>query len=134
MDLTTLNSRVEDFETIARFIFSSSEYRVSDQTVKHTAFLPARDMAASVYRIDGCSEDEISQIDQKYVSGQRTDKKVSKGRADILVRQVRKAQLNVISNPSPHPRHADIVGYSSEAENRMKAIELAQNAELVLKK
>ena len=129
-----MNSHVEDSETIARFIFSSSDYRSSDQTVKHAAFMPDRDMAASVYRIDGCSEDEISQIDQKYVSGQRTDEKVSKGRADILVRHVRKAQLNVVSNPSPHPRHADIVGYSSEVENRMKAVELAQQAKLVLKK
>jgi hypothetical protein len=131
MDVTDLNDQVEDSETIARFIFSSSEYRSSDQTVKHAAFMPARDMAASVYRIEGCSEAEISEIDKKYVSGLRG--KISKGRADILVTQVRKVQLNVVSNPLPHPRHADIIGYSSEVENRMKAVELAQHARLVLK-
>jgi hypothetical protein len=128
-----LDNYVEDSEQVARFIFSSNEYKISDQTVRYTAFMPARDMAASVYRIGGCSEDEISQIDQKYVSGLRTDKKVAKGRAEIFVKHVRRLHLNVVSNPSPHPRHADIVGYSSEAENRMKAVELAQQAKLVLK-
>ena len=132
MDVTDLGDQVEDSEIIARFIFSSGDYKSSDQTVKHTAFMPARDMAASVYRVEGCSEDEISEIDRKYVSGLRG--KLSKGRADVLVGQVRKVQLNVVSNPSPHPRHADIIGYSSEAENRMKAAEIAQHAKLVLKK
>lgn len=132
MDVTGLNNQVEDSESITRFIFSSSDYKPSNQTVKHSAFMPARDLVASVYRIDGCSETEISEIDQNFVSGLRG--KPSKGRADILVREVRNVQLNVVSNPSPHPRHADITGYSSEAENRMKAVMLAQRAKLVLKK
>jgi hypothetical protein len=130
-----LNSHVEDSEQVARFIFSGSEYRISDQTVKYTAFMPAKDLAASVYRVSDCSDTDIAQIDQEYVSGKRRDGKVSKGRADILVGQVRKTQLDVVSAPFPHPRHANIKGYSSsEAENRMKAIELAQQAKLVLKK
>jgi len=130
-----LDSHVSDSETVARFIFSSSDYRVSNLTVKYSAFMPARDLAASVYRIDGCNEVDIAQIDRDHISGKRKDGKISKGRADILVEHVRKSKLNVVSEPSPHPRHANIEGYSSnESENRMKAIELAQQSKLVLKK
>jgi hypothetical protein len=68
-----------------RYASNKSATTPKMQSVKYTAFLPARDMAASVYRIDGCSEAEIEQIDQKYVSGQRTDNKVSKGRANVSV-------------------------------------------------
>lgn len=103
--------------------------------MKYSAFMPARDLAASVYRIDGCNEVDIAQIDRDHISGKRKDGKISKGRADILVEHVRKSKLNVVSEPSPHPRHANIEGYSSnESENRMKAIELAQQSKLVLKK
>lgn len=97
--------------------------------------MPAKDLAASVYRVSDCSDTEIAQIDQEYVSGKRRDGRVSKGHANILVEQIRKTQLDVVSAPFPHPRHANIEGYSpSEAENRMRAIELAQQAKLVLKK
>ena len=130
-----MDNHVSDSEAVARFIFSSSDYRVSNLTVKYSAFMPARDLASSVYRIDGCDEADIEQIDQDHISGKRKDGKISKGRADILVKHVRKSKLDVISEPSPHPRHANIEGYSSnESENRMKAIELAQHSELVLKK
>lgn len=123
---------VEDSEKIGRFIFSKSDFSITTKRVKYTAFLPASDKKASVYRIDDCTEEQIQVIDQKFVSGRRNDGRKSKARADLLTKQIRESQLDVVSDPFPHIRHANIEGYSNEeSENILRAIELAKSAVLV---
>jgi hypothetical protein len=123
---------VDDSEKIARFIFSSDHFSTISKRVKYGAFLPAKDNKASVFRINGYTEHEISQLDKQFVSGKRTDGKTSKARADFFVLEVRKSQLDVISEPTPHKDHANIEGYTSDkSAQKLKAIELANYATLI---
>ncbi|MGC1878630.1 MAG: hypothetical protein WA347_05400 [Rhabdochlamydiaceae bacterium] len=132
--MTHSTNLVEDSEKIGRFIFSQDHFSSVTKQVKYAAFLPASDKKASVYRIDGYTEEQIRDIDQEFVSGKRTDGKVSKARADLLAAQIRQSQLDVVPDPFPHIHHANIEGYSSEkSENKLKAIELAKKAILVQK-
>jgi hypothetical protein len=125
---------VEDSEKIARFIFSEDHFGSITKQVKYAAFMPASDKKASVYRIDGYTEEQIREIDEEFVSGKRTDGKKSKARADLFANQIRQCQLDVVADPFPHIHHANIDGYSSEkSENKLKAIELAKGASLVQK-
>ena len=120
---------VEDSEKIGRFIFSEDHFSNITRQVKYAAFMPASDKKASVYRIDGYTEEQICAIDEEFVSGKRTDGKKSKARADLFAKQIRQFHLDVVSDPFPHIHHANIEGYSSEkSENKLKAIELAKNA------
>ncbi len=131
--MKNLSDCVDDSEKIGRFIFYSDHFSSVNNTVKYAAFLPARDNKASVYRIDGYTEDLIDELDKEFISGKRTDGKISKGRADLLARQVRLSQLDVIAEPTPHKDHANIEGYfSDKSANKLKAIELARHATLVL--
>ena len=83
--------------------------------------------------INGYSEEDIWDLDKKFVSGQRTDGKVSKGRADLFAGQIRQEKLDVKAEPTPHKDHANIEGYSNDkSANMLKAIELANQATLVL--
>src|ERR1700733_9317682 len=124
---------VKDSEKIGRFIFSQDHFNSTTKQVKYAAFMPASDKKASVYRIDGYTEEQILSIDKEFVSGKRTDGKESKGRADLFATQIRQSQLEVVPDPSPHLHHANIEGYSSDkSENKLKAVELAKNAVLQL--
>ena len=124
---------IEDSEKIGRFIFSSDHFSRTNKTVKYAAFMPARDNMASVYRINDYTEEEISDLDKKFVSGKRTDGRMSKGRADLLAGQIRQTGLDVKAEPTPHKDHANIEGYSNDkSANKLKAIELARHATLVL--
>lgn len=125
---------VDDSEKIGRFIFFSDHFSVVNNNVKYAAFLPARDNKASVYRIDDYSEDEITALDNQFVSGKRTDGRTSKARADIFAKQIRKSHLDIKPEQNPHKDHANIEGYTGDkSSDRLKAIELARYAALVIK-
>ncbi len=132
--MNSATSVVQDSEKIGRFIFSQDHFNGTTKRVKYAAFMPASDKKASVYRIDGYTEEQIISIDKEFVSGKRTDGKESKGRADLFAKKIRQSQLEVVSDPVPHIRHANIEGYSSgKSENKLKALELANSATLVQK-
>ena len=124
---------VDDSEKIGRFVFSQDHFNSNTKQVKYAAFIPALDKKASVYRIDGYTEEQIHFIDKEFVSGKRTDGKQSKARADLIAKQIRQSRLEIVSDPFPHIHHANIEGYSCDkSENKLKAIELAKNAVLVI--
>ena len=130
--MTSASDFVDNSEKIGRFIFSSDHFSSVSNRVKYGAFLPAKDNKASVFRIDGYTEKEISELDKQFVSGKRNDGKVSKARADIFAIEVRKSQLDVISEPTPHKDHANIEGHASDkSAQKLKAIELANRATLI---
>lgn len=123
---------VADSEKIGRFVFSSDHFSTVNKTVKYAAFLPAKDSKASVYRINGYTEKEITELDKQFVSGRRTDGRTSKARADLFAIQIRQSQLDVTAEPTPHKDHANIEGYTSDkSAQKLKAIELAKHATLV---
>ena len=112
---------VSDNERLSRFIFSDKHFSKSKNQVKAAAFMPPnppRRLALSVYRSGSLSENQVWNIGRKYVEKVRTDDKKIQARADIDVKVVRQATLEVISKPDPHPLHADIIGWTLEESGK----------------
>jgi hypothetical protein len=101
------------------------------------AFTPHKtSRETSIYRTDGCSEEKIWELSEKYVTAYRPDHKHALGRGDLAAQIVFDQQLRVISHPFPHPRHANIVDWPDEPGNAlelMKATELANRAIRILR-
>lgn len=130
---------INDSEPICRFIFSDKYYSSKDKTVKAGAFSPSsRTGEASILRIANLTNEDIYQIDLEYISGRRTDNKKSKGRADLMVCDVKAINGGLFLSADiegTHPRHANIKGYASEKSLLKQQItELANKSSLVLYK
>lgn len=120
--------QVEPTENLARYIYSKSYYRPSDNTVRHAAFMPPKNRRLSVFRIFGLRENEIWELGDNL----RTDQPLL-GRADIKAGSVNETGLAVEADDIPH-RHANIVGWpDDDSAIRLKALELAEKAHLHLK-
>jgi hypothetical protein len=126
-----LEESIQPSEPVARFITQKAYYRSEIKTVKHNAFMPNREGQTSIYRIIDLDNPEIFKIGQRFVADQMN--KPLLGRADIKVSTILEKDLSVISDPDPHPRHANIVDWPEEREKyRLIAVELADEAELHL--
>lgn len=126
-----MEEEVSPSESVARFITQKGYYRPSDQTVKHNAFMPNRQGKTSVYRVIDLDDEEIFEIGRRFVADEL--KKLLMGRADILVSKILDRELMVELDPTPHPRHANIVDWpEDESKHRLIAPELADEAELHL--
>jgi hypothetical protein len=125
--------QVEPNEDLTRYIFGKDYYRPKDKTVKHNAFMPAKEeRKVSVYRISSLPLNEVWDIGDCYVAPLRNKPVI--GRADILALHVIKQGLKIAPEDDPHPRHANIVDWPEEREKqRMIALELADEAELHLR-
>jgi len=126
-----LEENISDNEPVCRFITGKDYYRTSDGTVRHNAFMQNREGEASVYRIIDLMDDEIFEIGRLFVAEKKG--KPLKGRADIRVAKILENKLRVDSQPDPHPRHANIVGWPEDkSEIKVLALQLAANATLAL--
>lgn len=123
---------VEEIETLSRFIFQTNQYRPSNKTVRHTAFLPnPNNGETSVYRTSDINDEEIWSIGDREVAPKR--EKPVLGRADIIADVVMSQHLEIIPSESPE-RHANITEWPYErSEQKLIALELAAEAQLHLK-
>ena len=118
-------------EQIARYILSKRYFSVSNRTVKYGAYLPAPNGETSVYRISNISEKGIWDIGCKYVAG--PSKRTLHARGDTAAVAITKTGLEIASETTPHPLHANIVNWPSEKdEQKMLAVEIANKATLVM--
>jgi hypothetical protein len=121
---------IQPTDPLARFIFSDRHFDPNKDRVKHNAFMPGRDGKTSVFRTKDLNEaatwaigEVIAQISQRTLHA----------RGDIVAVDVSKANLALVPSEPP-PRHADIENWPAEKEAQiLKAIELAEAAELVTK-
>ena len=119
-------------EEVTRFITQKSYYRPSNGTVKHNAFMPPRNNQLSVYRTTGLQQPEVWFIGEQFVAPQLQCEILGKAVINSLV--VYREGLAIHDHPSPHERHANVVGWDSVGtEVRLIAIKLADAAQLVLK-
>ncbi len=126
-----LPDTVSPSELLARFILQTGYYRPSNGTVKHNAFMPNKDGEVSVYRTTGLSSAKTYEIGKAHVANV-LDKPLL-GWADIVAEKVTEHDLRVEADPTPHPRHANIVGWPDDkSEKKMIAVELASDAQLHL--
>ena len=118
-------------ELLARFITQKSYFRPSDKTVKHSAFMPPATGRLSVYQIWSLSDPDIWDIGERYVAPLLAMPLL--GRADFNSLRCYECGLRVEPTPTPHPRHANVVGWdSTNTETRLIAIKLARQATLKL--
>jgi hypothetical protein len=124
---------VGDQEDLARFLTSRSYF--STQIVKPVAFLPDRQGETSVFRHGSEPREALWNIASDHAVGERT----LHGAAILKARYVRQARLDVLADEPPL-RHAVIVGWDpsdpdpqmAKAAQKEQALELAQNAQLLL--
>ena len=101
---------VDPTEMLSRYVLDKSQYRISDCSVKFTAFMPPDDLCLSVFRTSGLSESDVWLIG-KTVGTERN--KTLHGRAEIVTLDVTKNNLDVNPDNNP-PHHANVVGWPQE--------------------
>ena len=122
---------LDESEVVSRFALESSKFRSTG--MHYRAFLPnPADMATSVFLVHDLSEDEIWMLGDSQV-GSAVGRRVL-ARGDLAVVQVKQAQLQVVLDDAPHPRHANIVGWPAEkAEQMHRAQALAAAARMFVR-
>jgi len=125
-----LNPEILPSEFLSRYIIQKKYYR-ADGTVRHNAFMPSIDGEVSVYLIINLKEDQIWETGRVNVAVV-LDKPLL-GRADIITSSVLNQKLRVESDPAPHPRHANIIGWPPDkGEQKEIALVLAAESQLHL--
>lgn len=120
-------------ERLSRFLLDKRLVRSSNNTLKHSAFMPPKSGKLSVYRTSRQEDSVIWEIGQVFVA---TPRQMSLfGRADITVEAVMFEGLSVVPDLTPHPLHADIIGWTQDTSlDRLTALKLAAVAVIVLTK
>jgi hypothetical protein len=115
---------VAPFEDLSRFILEKKQIR-SDNTLRHTVFMPNKNGETSVFRISGISENQIRDIATQVA---RIRNKELFGRADISALIVLSKRLQVVISEPPE-RHANIIGWPDDPSTKLSiAQELAADA------
>jgi len=123
--------QIKPEENLARYILRKDHFSAQQKRVKYVVFMPAPNGKTSVFRISSLSENEIWEIGSREVAQKRGIPLL--GRADISAFHIMDNNLKLILDNNP-PRHANITGWSSEkSEQKLIAMELAENAQLHLK-
>ena len=117
-------------ESLSRYIFSEKLYAKSPGRVKHAAFMPRENEAKiSIYRTSGLEEAKIWDIGKEIAVGRSHS---VKGRAELMASCVLEKNLKVEPEEPPE-HHANIIFPSSEkSEQKLIAIQLAEEAQLRL--
>lgn len=125
-------SQVIPEERLSRFLLDKRHIRSSNNTVRFNAFLPPISGKLSVYRTSEQNDTAIWEIGHIFVEIPRQKQLI--GRADLAAATVISSGLSVEPETTPHPLHADIVGWSQDSSlNKLTAIKLAAMASVVLK-
>ncbi len=107
---------VTDGELVTRYLMFRKWYR-EDQTIKHEAFIPPRDLELSVTRLLDASDAELWQIGAHVALKRSTD---LHGRADLAVHVFAGEQLSVQADAlSDNPNHAKVTGWPTDRARQM---------------
>jgi hypothetical protein len=123
-------SEVSREEEITRYLLEKKEIR-SNGKLHWRALLPNKDGETSVYRISGCSENDIWVTGLHDVAAARG--KVLVGRGDLKAVSVYDKALNLRADENPTSKHADIIGWPEE-KDRLQAIAIDLAADVDVKK
>ena len=124
-------AQVEEHEQISRYINEKKKIRPKEGKAGYNAFMPPRTLRMSVYRTDGLDEAGVWRIADEFVA---TAEKPVIARADLEAREYLSQQLSFDPDGIPHPRHANVIGWSDEQSfQKVIALQLAEAAVLVRK-
>ena len=114
-------------QSMARYLTHRGEFKGG--IVRYSAFDPPKSLRKSVYWIAQIPEEEIWVIGDKHVAPARGP---ILGRADFNSLAVYQNNLSIDLTGKPHPRHADIIGWSEDRKKaRHEAQKLADASTLV---
>ena len=132
------SEELEGDDLVARFIYSRSQIRLSDQRPKPQVFNPSPHNELSVVHSTGLGDGEIWSIG-RHTLGTEPGRSRIHGRADIPVHVVKEKNLRVIRDNDPFDRHTAITGWPrgrnpDETKQIWKQIclELSQDPEIKL--
>lgn len=129
-----VSSCIDPAEDISRFIFSKDYFSLDKGRVKVGAFMPKEGADISVYRTTSCTESKIWWLGDWYVARPRKDHRPLLARGDLKGSDFSAQDLDIKKHPTPHPRHANVVGWPNDKPSRkMKATALANLARLHVK-
>lgn len=116
-------------ELLTRYITDPGHIRNSDNSVRHNVFTPPKKTARlSVYWISDLQDAAIWDIGNIHVAPARGP---IMARADLNSLIAYEVELSVEVTGTPHPRHADIVGWDvGSTRARLQAVKLANSATL----
>ena len=130
-----LPTSIDDNEPLARFLNSTSKFARTNNRVKYSAFVPAKDGMTSVFRHSGKPADELWMIGIQKLN---PDEKIF-GAGIIKASDCRAIGLEVTSSEPPL-RHANIEKWprrddpdDERSVRNTLALELASQAELLLR-
>lgn len=127
----SLPDTVSPSEQLSRFIYQKSYYRPSDKTVRYNAFMPNQRGETSVYRTTDLTSQQVYEIGQRHVA--EAVGKSLLGRADVISSIILGRNLTVEPRPTPHYRHANIVGWPEDkSKHKEIALQIAAEARLDL--
>lgn len=125
------SDQVRPEENLTRYILHKKHFSIERKKAKYAAFLPAPNGETSVFRVSGLDDNAIWEIGDKEVAIRRGIPVL--GRSDILASRVFSRTLKILPDDNP-PRHANITGWPEEkSEQKLIAMELAEDAQLYLK-
>lgn len=124
---------VSVIEPVSRFILFRDHIKTDH--VSFAAFMPSpKTMDVSVYRTLGCSERKIWLLGDLFVAARRKDNRTILARADLASQLVFNQGLNIVPEPLPHPRHANVTRWPGDKpQQKIKAMALATGATLQLR-
>ena len=124
-------------EPIARFMLESSKYSSVEMRVKYTAFDPPSNPdksnynKLSAYRVADLEHENIVEIGFNHVAAPQG--KVIKAYAVVSAHVFESHDLQLVPTEQPHPRHANVIGWTEKEANRSRAQKIAEFATLVLR-
>ena len=123
---------VADSEVVARYAFSTKWFSVTENRLKHNAFIPHPRYPdeLSVYRMDKLNESEIWEIGWKMVGVCQKPPRPPRARGDMKASEIRALKkdegteecFDLFPETKPHPRHANIVNIKSVSKGQEKVI------------
>jgi hypothetical protein len=124
-----LSAFVADHERLSRFLVFRRWFNPEGEYVKAAAFQPNQKLETSVFRTTDLNEATVWPLADAAVLNR--EGALLHGRADIFAGQVRAMGLGVRAQEPP-PRHADLIGWSSEKDaQKSRAQQLSAAAKLV---
>jgi hypothetical protein len=125
-----LDEAINRREPITRYLRNSSDMRPGLGRPHFKAYLPRLpDGHISVYRTIDMASADIAALGAQYVGKPESP---LKGHCDLIAGEFFDRELNIESDPTPHERHANVHGWTSEPRNRIVARKLADKAQLTV--
>lgn len=127
-------NKINNDETITRYIFQSNQYKIQKNKVTASAFVPPRNKnTTSVCRVQGLSEKGIWQLGKDEIESKRKIDIKIKARGDVDVVDIFTIGLNIKpETKESHKRHANIIFPTDEVDYSELVADLALKARLVV--